>query len=430
MSPIPIDRNRCKAIVKRNVGRFRTGDTDAEVCAHTRAPLFVFQFGHPTASLEIGERPFLFSDGCDDGGARLKGLGDTHMSKEGQENAVPAVVSGDRGLDSILGKGSPVSIEDDKFSLVVSRSIDSEIVDPILAEIKAKREKLKIRHVIASVVCFSILGLIAYYFFPRVPTTPVAGAWDELNVKSEPYETEATLIGSLRQLVNMEPSPNPKQRMSQEQRTIADKYRKKNVRKVHSDYMKDVDKYLTLFSDLVRCYEDVELKEYYIEGVLKSFPWDENGIGLRRYANEIKKEGDKRYLDRAKWIERALDWCDIILESLKDDDAEVPNLDKKRLCVKLQKAQLLMYKWLVENVKTKKGGKVKYFPDDKGDTGVDAREEAVRIIREGVSAVPEGRKLYNQCIEVLVNDSSWLNSIYFGGEKWSNKGLGDQRYKL
>ena len=59
-SPIPIDRKRCKAIVKRNVGSFRTGDTDAEVCAHTRAPLFVFQFGHPTASLEIGEWPFLF----------------------------------------------------------------------------------------------------------------------------------------------------------------------------------------------------------------------------------------------------------------------------------------------------------------------------------------------------------------------------------
>ena len=79
------------------------------------------------------------------------------MSKEGQENAVPAVVSGDRGLDSILGKGSPVSIEDDKFGLVVSRSIDPEIVDPILAEIKAKREKLKIRHVIlnSSVGLFS-----------------------------------------------------------------------------------------------------------------------------------------------------------------------------------------------------------------------------------------------------------------------------------
>ena len=66
MSPIPIDRKRCKAIVKRNVGSFRTGDTGAEVCAHTRAPLSVFQFGHPTASLEIGERPFPFSDGCDE----------------------------------------------------------------------------------------------------------------------------------------------------------------------------------------------------------------------------------------------------------------------------------------------------------------------------------------------------------------------------
>lgn len=352
------------------------------------------------------------------------------MSNEGQENAVPAVVSGDRGLDSILGKGSPVSIEDDKFGLVVSRSIDPEIVDPILAEIKAKREKLKIRHVIASVVCFAILGLIAYALFPRVLTTPVADAWDELNVKPEPYETEETLIGSLRQLGNIATSPTSKKRMSQEQRTTAFKYRTMNVGKVHSDYMKGFDNYLSLFSRLIHHYGDMELKECYIEGVLKSFPWDENGIGLRRYANEIKKDGDKRYLDRAEWIGWARYWCDSILESLQDADAEVPNLNKKRLCVKLQKAQLLMYQWLVENVKSKQGGRVEYFPDDKGDAGVDAREEAVRIIREDVWTVPEGRELYNQCIEVLINDSSWRNFIYFDGKKWwSHKSLWDQRYK-
>ena len=65
MSPIPIDRKRCKAIVRRNVGSFRIDDTVVEDCAHTRAPLSVFRFGHPTASSEIGERPFLFSDGCE-----------------------------------------------------------------------------------------------------------------------------------------------------------------------------------------------------------------------------------------------------------------------------------------------------------------------------------------------------------------------------
>ena len=64
-SPIPIDRKRCKAIVRRNVGSFRIDDTVVEDCAHTRAPLSVFRFGHPTASSEIGERPFPFSDGCD-----------------------------------------------------------------------------------------------------------------------------------------------------------------------------------------------------------------------------------------------------------------------------------------------------------------------------------------------------------------------------
>ena len=60
MSPIPIDRKRCKAIVRRNLGTFCGDDTGAEVCAHTRAPLSVFRHGHPKASSEIGERPFLF----------------------------------------------------------------------------------------------------------------------------------------------------------------------------------------------------------------------------------------------------------------------------------------------------------------------------------------------------------------------------------
>ena len=58
---IPIDKTkRCKAIVRRNVGSFRIDDTVVGDCAHTRAPLFVFRFGHPTASSEIGERPFPF----------------------------------------------------------------------------------------------------------------------------------------------------------------------------------------------------------------------------------------------------------------------------------------------------------------------------------------------------------------------------------
>ena len=61
-SPIPIDRKRCKAIVRRNLGTFCGDDTGAGACAHVRAPLSVFRHGHPKASSEIGERPFLFSD--------------------------------------------------------------------------------------------------------------------------------------------------------------------------------------------------------------------------------------------------------------------------------------------------------------------------------------------------------------------------------
>ena len=63
--PIPIGKTkRCKAIVVRNLGTFFGDDTDAEVCAHTRAPLSVFHHGHPKASYEIGERPFPFLVGC------------------------------------------------------------------------------------------------------------------------------------------------------------------------------------------------------------------------------------------------------------------------------------------------------------------------------------------------------------------------------
>ena len=43
---------------------FMADDTVAEVRAHARAPLSVFLLRHLTASFEIGERPFPFSDGC------------------------------------------------------------------------------------------------------------------------------------------------------------------------------------------------------------------------------------------------------------------------------------------------------------------------------------------------------------------------------
>ena len=46
----------------------KVDDTDAEVSAHARVPLSVFQLGLSRASSEIGERPFPFFDDCDDGG--------------------------------------------------------------------------------------------------------------------------------------------------------------------------------------------------------------------------------------------------------------------------------------------------------------------------------------------------------------------------
>ena len=56
---IPIDKTlQSNRLTK--LRNFLTDDTDAEVCAHTRAPLFVFRLRHPKASSEIGERPFTF----------------------------------------------------------------------------------------------------------------------------------------------------------------------------------------------------------------------------------------------------------------------------------------------------------------------------------------------------------------------------------
>ena len=43
---------------------FMADDTVAEARAHARAPLSVFLLGHLTASHEIGERPFPFSNAC------------------------------------------------------------------------------------------------------------------------------------------------------------------------------------------------------------------------------------------------------------------------------------------------------------------------------------------------------------------------------
>ena len=43
---------------------FKADGTVAGVRAHARAPLSVFLLGHLTASHEIGERPFPFSNAC------------------------------------------------------------------------------------------------------------------------------------------------------------------------------------------------------------------------------------------------------------------------------------------------------------------------------------------------------------------------------
>jgi len=325
-----------------------------------------------------------------------------------------------------------LSITDEEFCSVIARSVAPEVVGPVIAEIRAKREKLKIKHVIVYFVCFSIIGLMVYCLFPSLRPPSVADAWDELNVNPESYETEKTLIDSLTTEGNASSlsTLTGKKKMSRERRTNALKYRTMNMVKNSSDYLAGHEKYIAVFHRLASQYEDIELKECYAEGVLKSFPWDESGVGLSCYAREIKNRGDPKYKDRERQIVLAKEWCDDMLNSLHNGKGNVKNNEKKMSCVKLQKAQLLMYRWLVANLEKSRDGKVKCFPDDRGDPGVNYREEAIKIINESLENTKEGRELYNQCVGVLIEDSSWGNVIFFDGEHYFwHKKLLDKRYK-
>lgn len=345
---------------------------------------------------------------------------------DNENNAKLEVETVDYGLTAALSMGAMLSIEkSEEFEEIVSRSIDREIVKPVIAEIRARREKLRVKHVLASFLAFVVLGLFAYCLFPRIPTTRVDDAWGELNVSPLHYETEDSLRKSINLMLS---SPPPTRRkMSKGERECVFKYRTVNVRKTPSDYLKDFDGYIGMLSCLANQYEDVELKECFVEGVLSSFPRDETSIGLECYVMEVKRKGDSRCIDRYDRVSQSLDCCDDVLAALqghKDDT-------KKVLSVKLQKAQLLMYRWILENVKKSNGGPVKSFPDDKDDLGVADRELAVKIIHEeDVWKVPEGKELYNQCIDILINDSSLSNWIYFGGENYyRHQTLWNRRFK-
>jgi len=337
--------------------------------------------------------------------------------------AVQHVMPIGRDLKDIFSKGQELSVEHANFSSVLEKSIDHEIVGPVIEEIKAKRKKLKIKHVIVYFIGFAVFGLIAHVFFPRPPQPKVVDdAWSELNVNSKHYETEQSLIDSVGK--RGQSSMESIEKMSVEKRICFLKYRTKNIGKSYSDYMKGYKVYIDNLDEWVSNYEDLELKVCYVEGVLKSFPLGGDEIGLMSYATKIREDGDGLYADREQQLEKAIACCDDILGSLRDDKV------KKRKCAQLQKAQLWMYRWLVENVKKHQGKKVEYILDDKADPGVNFREKAIQMIEQDkeLQNVGKCKVLWNQCIDILLQneDKNWFkaktNRIYFNRETYYRKG--------
>ena len=321
-----------------------------------------------------------------------------------------------------LPVGPLVSIEKGpEFSEIVSRSVDREIVDPVVAEIKARRQPLKLRHVLLCLLFVASLCWIAFCLFPCIRTVDTANAWDDMTIGLSSYETEDAVRISTQALAE-----SRRQKLTDRDLATVFKYRTANVSKIHSDYLRGAEDYLKTLEKLAKAYGGLELKECYIEGVLKALPEE----GLREYADTIKIKGDAEWKVRLDRVGQAIPWCDDVLEHLQKGKGN----EKKTSSVKLQKVHLLLYRWLLKNVEKSKGERVRSFPDNQGDLGVEDREQAVKIIHdEGIHAVSDGkvsgRLLYNWCIEILVSNSSIVNRIYFrGAYKFFHKGFLNERY--
>ena len=104
-----------------------------------------------------------------------------------------SVACGD--LERYLANDRKVSIRNDqeKFLEIISRSVDPQISETVVAEIKTNQEKFKVKHLMISLLCLTVLSLMAYVIWPRTKPQTTDGAWDELNKSPEPYETEETL---------------------------------------------------------------------------------------------------------------------------------------------------------------------------------------------------------------------------------------------
>ena len=96
-----------------------------------------------------------------------------------------------------------------------------------------------------------------------------------------------------------------------------------------------------------------------------------------------------------------------ILEEKSDNRRRLPQRDEIKKQLTLLKAELLTFKWIL------KGGRgTADFPDDNlGDPGVDAREEAWRLIDEQQERPFVELKVF--ILKTLLEQDSWYNQIYW-----------------
>lgn len=298
--------------------------------------------------------------------------------------------------------GNKLSVMDNprEFSEVILKSppASSKIVKAVIEEIRSEETPLTKKQWLAFSSLFCLIFFIGIMLWPSRPT-PVDDNMPDIKVKITKGETEEYLYDELGGNL-----------LKDEEWEVALKKLRLLVvdRKDVVKYKEDYNKYYSKLCEWGPKHPESRLiKRFIVEAVLKYM----NGsqlVGIETYARHLKNFGDKEYDTKDKHLNKAIDCCNEILNKMCDDD--------DRVRYSFQKAELLMYKWLVLNAQTTNGQKIKKIPDDAGDKGVWEREEALRIIRESALNAKNARELVRQCIRILIDNSSTCNRIRFNND--------------
>lgn len=354
------------------------------------------------------------------------GCRETFLDDDGQKCAVAEVETGDvstqlGGFGGVLVGDKMLSIADspEDLAAVISRSNKSELVKAAIAEIRSKRTPLTVKQWSGYLTLFAmVLGLGAFLWpKPYLPPT-VSDDTSDITLWPERYETKEVLESKL--------SGSAWESSLKKLRTIMIEHTDTN------SYRRDYTNYLGAIQEVRNEHPGEQLpKRCYVEAVLRCLNGSEK-IGLKTYAEKLKKEGDKEYLGKKVWISRAIECCN---EMERGQNPKTKLSEDRLINVKFQRAQLLMFQWLVrnaENCKAKGKGNVSRFPDDEGGLGVSDREEAIDIIARAKKKADGAEELVGQCVRILTDDWDWgfLNRAYFNGKPCSKDDLKKQKSEV